>query len=90
MKKRFKSASVTVFVDEVEVVGGFEGFDESDDILVFQGAEDIDLIDGKLFEFRIWLERVFGDYFDCVLFFWLLMDSSEDLSVNTFSYWLLQ
>lgn len=53
MKKRFKSASVTVFVDEVEVVGGFEGFDESDDILVFQGAEDIDLIDGKLFEFRI-------------------------------------
>ena len=45
----FDGAPIAVLVDEVEVVGSFEGFDELDDVVVFEGGEDVDFVDGEFF-----------------------------------------
>jgi hypothetical protein len=46
LEQRFKGTTVAVLIDEVEVVGSFEGLDEANNILVLEGTENIDFIDG--------------------------------------------
>ena len=49
LKHGFEGTSIAVLINKVEVVGCFECLYKSDDILIFERGEDIDLIDGKLF-----------------------------------------
>lgn len=51
-----QSASVAVFVDKVEVVGGFQSFHEPNDVLVLEGRKDIDFVDCQLLEFGVGFE----------------------------------
>lgn len=49
-EKAFKGASITEFVDEIEVVGGFEHVVVFDDVGVcFDVGEDVDFVDCALF-----------------------------------------
>ena len=90
LEQAFDGAVIAEFVDEVEVIGGLEGFDELDDVLVFEGGEDVDLIDGELFEFGVGAEGGFGDDFDGVLEFGFLVDGAVDLAVDPLPHRLLQ
>ena len=61
----FESASVTVLIDEVVVVGCLEDFDEADDVGgVFDLREGLYLVDGELFKFRTGFKFLYFDDFD--------------------------
>jgi hypothetical protein len=46
LKKVFDSSLVTVFIDEIEVIWGFEGFYKPDNVFMLQRREDVDFVDG--------------------------------------------
>ena len=83
-------ALIAVFVDEVEVVGRFEGLVEFDDVVILQRRQDIDLVDGELLEFGIGLKGGFGNDLNCKLDFALLMDGPVDLAIDPLTDGLLQ
>ena len=82
----FKSSSVTIFVDKIEIVGGFEHVDVLDDMVMFLDVgENIDLVDSALFEFFVFFKPADLNDFDSVLFRVELVGGSVDLSVGSFA-----
>lgn len=90
LEEGLEGAAIAVLIYEVEVVGCFEGFDEANDVVVFEGGEDVDLVDGQLFQFGIGLKGALGDHFHRVLQFRLLVERPKDLAVYALADGLLQ
>lgn len=90
LKETLERATVAVLIDKVEIVGGFECLDEPDNILISEGGEDIDFVDGQLFQFRIALEGALGDNLNSILLLGFLMNGTIDLPVDSFADRLLQ
>ena len=67
LKQRFQCPAIAVLIHEVKVIGSLEGLDEPDDVVVLQRRQDVDFVYGELLQFRVGLERRFGDDLDSVL-----------------------
>jgi hypothetical protein len=86
-----ESASVAVFVDEVEVVGSFQHVDVLDDVgAALQSGEDVDFVDSALFQFGDFSEFLGLDHLDGDLLFGDEVDCFVDLRVDSFSQLLLE
>ena len=76
-----EGASVAVFVEEIEIVDGFEYLDEFDDMGAIDFGEDLYLIECALLEFGILFESFKMDDFDGNLFWISTVDSSENFTI---------
>ena len=80
-----EGASVAEFVEEVEVVDGFEDLYEANDVGGFDFVKDVNLVEGALLEFWVILESFNIDDFDCNFFVCSGVDSSIDFAVLSLS-----
>ena len=90
LEEGLERAAIAVLIHEVEVVGRFEGFDEANDVVVFERGEDVDLVDGQLFQFGIGLKGALRYHLHRVLQFRLLVQRPKDLAVDALADGLLQ
>lgn len=87
----FKRSSVTVLVNEVEVVGCFKHIDVFDDVLVFfYICEDVNLINRALLKLFIFLETTYFDHLYSVLLPVILVYCSVDLTISPLTDYLVQ
>ncbi len=77
-------STVTVLIDEIEIVGGFEHVEIADDVFVdFDVGEDVDFIDGAFFEFFVLSEFGNWDDFDGVFFLVFVVYGAVDFAVDS-------
>ena len=82
----FQSAPITVFVNKVTVIRGFQHIDILDDVFVlFYVGENVDFIDCAFFELLVLFESSDFDDFDGVLFIIVFVDRPVDLSISSFT-----
>lgn len=87
----FECAPIAEFIDEVEVVGGFEHVVVPDYVRVrLNAAQDVDLVDRALLQFLILPELGDGDHLDGVLLLVGVVDGPVDLPVHARPYDLVQ
>lgn len=90
LKQGLESAAVAVLINKVKVVGRFQSLDESDDVLVLESGEDIDFVDGELFQFGVRLEGRLRNDLHCIVLLRFLVDGSKDLPVDSLPDGLLK
>lgn len=78
-----ESATVAIFIDEIEVVGGLEHIVVFDDIgVILDVGKNVDLINRALLQLFVLLEFVYGDHLDRVLFLVVVVYRAVDLAVD--------
>lgn len=76
-----EGAFVAVLIEEVEVVGRLEYFDELDDVGRVYPGKDVDFVEGALFQLGIFLELVDVDDLDSHFLLRLGVHALEDFAV---------
>ena len=86
-----ESTAVAVFIDEVEIISGFEHVDVLDNVgAVLESGEDVDLVDRALFQFGYLFELLGLDDLDGDLLLVDQVDGLVDLGVDPFSQLFLE
>lgn len=79
-------ASITEFIDEIEVIDSFKHVNIFDDVgTVLDSRKNVDFVDSTFLKFRYLFELVSVNYFDSHLLFGFHMNGLVDLSIHTLS-----
>ena len=46
LEEGLECAAIAVLIYKVEIIGGFKGFDEANDVVVLECRQDVNLVDG--------------------------------------------
>jgi hypothetical protein len=86
-----EGASIAEFVNEVEVIGGFEHVVVLDDVVVvLDVSEDVYFVDRTFLKFFVFPKFRYGDHFDRVFFLVIVIGRPVDFAVDAGSNFLVE